>query len=61
MMRDMGIKPELECFNPSSIEDVFNVLEPAGVLDDPVSLSFVMGMGESARAQSLSQSKTLTL
>lgn len=44
MMRDMGIKPELECFNPSSIEDVFNVLEPAGVLDDPVSLSFVMGM-----------------
>ena len=44
MMRDMGIKPELECFNPSSIEDVFNLLEPAGVLDDPVSLSFVMGM-----------------
>ena len=44
MMRDMGIKPELECFNPSSIEDLFNVLEPASVLDDPVSFSFVMGM-----------------
>ena len=44
MMKDMGIKPELECFEPTSIEDVFNVLEPAGVLEDPISLSFVMGM-----------------
>ena len=44
MMKEMGIKAELECFNPSSVEDVFHVLEPAGVLDDPVSLSFVMGM-----------------
>ena len=44
MMKDMGIKPELECFEPTAIEDVFNVLQPAGVLDDPVSLSFVMGM-----------------
>lgn len=44
MMKDMGIKPELECFEPTSIEDVFNVLQPAGVLDDPVSISFVLGM-----------------
>jgi len=44
MMKDMGIKPELECFNPVTMEDVFGVLEPAGVLDDPISLSFVMGM-----------------
>lgn len=44
MMKDMGIKPELECFEPTSLEDVFNILEPAGVLDDPISLSFVMGM-----------------
>lgn len=44
MMKDMGIKPELECFEPTAVEDVFNVLQPAGVLDDPVSLSFVMGM-----------------
>lgn len=44
MMRDMGIKPELECFDPTSVEDVFNILEPAGVLEGPVSLSFVMGM-----------------
>lgn len=43
-MKDMGIKPELECFGPTAIEDVFNILQPAGVLDDPVSLSFVMGM-----------------
>ena len=44
MMKDMGIKPELECFEPTAVEDVFNILQPAGVLDDPVSLSFVMGM-----------------
>lgn len=44
-MKDLGIKPELECFEPTAIEDVFNVLQPAGVLyDDPVSLSFVLGM-----------------
>lgn len=44
MMKDMGIKPELECFEPTSLEDVFNILEPAGVLEAPTSLSFVMGM-----------------
>lgn len=44
MMKEMGIKPELECFNPETIEDVFNILEPEGVLDNPISLSFVMGM-----------------
>lgn len=44
MMKDMGIKPELECFEPTAVEDVFNVLQPAGVLDGPVSLSFVLGM-----------------
>jgi 3-keto-5-aminohexanoate cleavage enzyme len=43
-MMDLGIKPECEVFNPSSVEDVFNVLYPAGVLADPVSLTFVMGM-----------------
>lgn len=43
-MKDMGIKPELECFEPASIEDVFHILQPAGVLDDPVSISFVLGM-----------------
>lgn len=44
MMKDMGIKPELECFEPTAVEDVFNILEPAGALEGPVSLSFVMGM-----------------
>ena len=43
-MKELGIKPELECFDPTSLEDVFRVLQPAGVLDDPVSLSFVMCM-----------------
>jgi 3-keto-5-aminohexanoate cleavage enzyme len=45
-MMDLGIKPELEVFNPSSVEDVFNVLVPAGVIADPTSLTFVMGMNK---------------
>lgn len=45
-MQELGIKPELEVFNPSSIEEVFGVLEPAGVLDGPVSMTFVMGMNK---------------
>ena len=44
MMKEMDIKPEIECFNPETIEDVFNILEPEGVLNEPISLSFVMGM-----------------
>lgn len=44
LMLDKNIKPELEIFSPTSIEDVYNVLQPAGVLTDPISLSFVMGM-----------------
>lgn len=45
-MMELGIKPEIEVFNPTSIEDVFGVLDPAGVLPDPVSLTFVMGMNK---------------
>ena len=59
-MRDMGIKPELECFNPESVGDVFNVLVPAGVLEEPVSLSFVMGMDRISRAPSPSPRRTWT-
>jgi len=44
MMKELGIKPELECFEPTAVEDVFNILAPAGVLEEPISLSFVMGM-----------------
>ena len=43
-MTSLGIKPELEVFNPSTLEDVFGVLQPAGVLPEPISLTFVMGM-----------------
>jgi 3-keto-5-aminohexanoate cleavage enzyme len=43
-MKELGIKPEIEVFNAESIEDVFNHLYPAGCLDDPVSLTLVMGM-----------------
>jgi 3-keto-5-aminohexanoate cleavage enzyme len=45
-MMELGIKPEIEVFNPSSVEDVFNFLVPAGVVPDPVSLTFVMGMNK---------------
>ena len=43
-IKDMGIKAEIEVFDPTAIEDVFKFLYPAGVLDDPVSLTLVMGM-----------------
>ncbi len=45
-MMELGIKPEIEAFNPSSVEDIFNVLDPAGVIPDPVSITFVMGMNK---------------
>ena len=45
-MMDLGIKPEMEVFNPSSVEDVVGVLVPAGVIAEPPSLTFVMGMNK---------------
>ena len=49
-MKELGIKTELECFNPVTVEEVFGVLKPAGVLDDPISLTFVMGMDKVSQA-----------
>ncbi len=43
-IKEMGIKAEIEVFDPTAIEDVFKYLYPAGVLDDPVSMTLVMGM-----------------
>ncbi len=45
-MLDLGIKPELEAFNPVTLEDIFGSVYPAGVLKDPVSITFVMGMNK---------------
>ena len=45
-MLDLGIKPELEAFNPVTLEDIFGSVYPAGVLQDPVSITFVMGMNK---------------
>ena len=45
-MMELGIKPEIEAFNPSSVEDIFNVLYAEGVIPDPVSITFVMGMNK---------------
>lgn len=44
LMLEKNIKPELEIFNPTSIEDVYNVLQPAGVIKEPFSMTFVLGM-----------------
>ncbi len=43
-IKEMGIKAEIEVFDPTAVEDVFKYLYPAGVLDDPVSMTLVMGM-----------------
>lgn len=43
-IKEMGIKAEIEVFDPAAVEDVFKYLYPAGVLDDPVSMTLVMGM-----------------
>lgn len=43
-MKDLGIRPELECFNPVTVDEVFKHLKPAGVLPEDVGLTFVMGM-----------------
>ncbi|MCL2402612.1 MAG: 3-keto-5-aminohexanoate cleavage protein [Oscillospiraceae bacterium] len=51
-MKELGIKPEIELFNIESIEDLFQVLIPAGVgrlTDDPnepINMTMVMGMNK---------------
>lgn len=45
-MQELGIKPELEAFNPVTLEDIFGAVYPTGVLDDPVDITFVMGMNK---------------
>jgi 3-keto-5-aminohexanoate cleavage enzyme len=48
-MKERNIKPELEIFNPTSIEDIVKYVYPAGVLNDPLSFSFVMGMDRASQ------------
>jgi 3-keto-5-aminohexanoate cleavage enzyme len=48
-MKELNIKPELEIFNPTSIEDVVKYVYPQGVLNDPLSMTFVMGMDKSSQ------------
>ncbi len=43
MMKDRGIRPELEIFNNSSMDDANELIE-AGLLEKPLSFSFVLGM-----------------
>lgn len=48
-MLDKGIKPELEVFNPVSVEDVYHLVEK-GLLAKPYWFSFVAGMRRINRA-----------
>lgn len=49
LMMEKGIKPELEIFNPTSIEEIVNYVYKAGYLKDPLSFSFVMGMDRASQ------------
>lgn len=49
VMLEQGIKPELEVFNPVSVEDVYHLIEK-GLLAKPYWFSFVMGMRRINRA-----------
>ncbi len=49
LMHEKKIKPELEIFNPTSIEDVVNYVYPSGYLKEPLSFSFVMGMDKASQ------------
>lgn len=44
LMKDKGVKPELEIFNNSQLEDVKNILIAENLLDKPHSCSFVFNM-----------------
>ncbi len=48
-MKELNIKPEMEIFNPTSIEDVVKYVYPNGVLNDPMSMTFVMGMDKASQ------------
>jgi 3-keto-5-aminohexanoate cleavage enzyme len=48
-MQELNIKPELEIFNETTINDVFKYVYPQGVFNDPMSLTFVMGMDKSSQ------------
>lgn len=43
-MNKLNIKPDLEIFNLTSAEDILNNILPQGILNDPLSLSFMMGL-----------------
>jgi len=44
LMKENGIKPELECKSPPQMEDVFNFLIKPGLIEDPPSYTFVLNM-----------------
>ncbi len=58
VMLEMGVKPELEVFNPVLMEDVHHLIEK-GLLKKPYWISFVMGMRRINRAYMSYSSKAL--
>lgn len=49
MMLDRGIKPEMEIFNPTQLEDVRNILIAEGLVKKPYSMTFVFNMHKTAQ------------
>ena len=43
-MTEKGIKPEMEIFNHSGLEDAINLLVKPGIINEPPSFSFVLNM-----------------
>jgi len=48
-MQKRNLKPEMEIFNNTNLEDVINVLKPAGVINMPPSVTLVLGMNRAAQ------------
>jgi 3-keto-5-aminohexanoate cleavage enzyme len=44
LMKEKGIKPELECKSSPQMEDVYNFLIKPGLIEDPPSYTFVLNM-----------------
>lgn len=59
LMKDRAIKPELEIFNNSQLEDVKNILVAEGLLDKPYSCSFVFNMHKVSQGASEWNPETL--
>lgn len=59
-MKELKVKPELEIFSPTTIDDMLDFVVPAGSFDEPLSMSFVMGQTMSQGAMRYDMENLLT-